>query len=209
MSRGPANRVAPINPEPLENRDPNDINKHIVNDFYSVFGEPTTTPRSFDCIWEFSEICYDCMKECTYKLMGLCCGICIAIAWGIEFVPIIFSHIWCLTPCTQVVHIVCGIWMKSFWHLCARLCVAPCTKSCALIFTHCGDGLKHRPETPPLFPRGPKRTPKPKPVKEEQKPVVEEKKSVAPVVLAAAAKGEWDDMDKSKIANSVKRQLML
>lgn len=206
--RGGINRVAPVNPDPVENRDPNNLNSHIITDYFSVFGEPSTAPQSIECVWEFSEICYDCMRECTYKLMGLFCGVCIAIAWAFEFVPVLFSHVWFLTPCNHVISIVCGIWCKSFWHLWARLCVAPCTKSCAYFFANCGYGIKDRPESPPLFPRKPKKKAVPKPEKKVE-PKVEEKNEPPVVVVAAARRSEFEDMDKEKVANSVRRQLML
>lgn len=205
------NRVAPPEPKPKENRDPNNLNTHIRCEFYDAFAEPNTSPHSFECVWEFSEIVFECCRDCWYKLFGLFCGVCIAIHWAFEFVPIMFSHVWFLTPCNQSLKIVLNGCCRPLWFLTVNLCVTPCTQSCAYFFHNCGYGRMKRPPTPKIFPDRPKRIapPKPKETKVEP-PKQEEKKVAAPVpVVVAATKGEFDDYDKKKIANSVKRQMML
>lgn len=200
------NRVAPKEPKHKENRDPNNINSHVECQFYSVFAEPSGGPRSFDCIWEFSELLYDCCKDCWYKLFSLCFGCCIAIAWGIEFVPVLFSNIWIFTPFRQCLNVVIGNWCRSCCFLLSQCFIAPWCNATAHIFRHCGYGVYKRPETPSLFPPRQKK-PKPKPVDKKSEPVVEEKKAAAPA--AGSAKGEFDNYDKEKMANSIRRQMLL
>ncbi|XP_045200466.1 caveolin-2-like [Mercenaria mercenaria] len=208
VSKPRQTRVAPAEQQPKENRDPNNLNSHIECQYYSVFAEPQTSPQSVDCIWEFSEIVFDCFKECWYKMFGLCCGICIAIAWGIEFVPVIFSHVWCFTPFIQLLNIILTGWCRPVWFLCVNLCISPCTQSCAYFFHNCGYGKMTRPPTPKIFPDRPKRKAAPKPIENKIEPKKEEK-VLAPVPVVVAAKGEFDEYDKEKIAKSVKRQMML
>ena len=194
------NRVAPAFTDQNDNRDPNGLNEHIKCEFYDVIAEPKGV-HSFDCIWELSEVLFSCCKNCWYKLFTLMCGCCIAAYWALEFVPVIFSHVWCLTPCYQVVNITCGFWCKNFFNLCVRCFVAPCAKSCAPFFRFCGDGLDKRVDTPSIFPNWDRKSVPPK----------KEKKPDTPPPPAAVARREshWDDYDKTKIAKSVKRQLML
>lgn len=204
QARPKINRVAPKNPEPKENRDPNNINDHLLVDFYSVLGEPSTSPQSLDCTWEFSEVCFNCFSECWYKLLSLCCGICVAIYWGIQFVPVVFSNVWIFTPLRQLVYIACGVWCRSVWYMCLRCFLKPCARSCGLLFIHCGDGTIDRSETPPLFASKPRAKPKPKP---EPKEEPKEQKDIKPMPVAVT-KGDFDDYDKEKITNSVKRTMM-
>lgn len=205
-----ATRVAPIDPAPIENRDPNNLNSHLDFQFYSVFAEPQTSPQSVDCIWEFSEIIYDCCRECTYKIIGLLCGVCLAIYWGIEFVPIIFSHVWCLTPFSQLCKIVLNGCCKPVWYLCTQLCVAPCTQSCAYLFHNFAVGKMTRPPTPSIFPARPKRKPAPKPVEKKDEPKIEKRETVVPVpVVVAAEKGKFEEFDKDQVTKTVRRQMML
>ena len=193
------NRVAPAFTE-KENRDPNGLNAHIKCEFYDVIAEPTGV-HSFDCIWEMSEVLFSCCKQCWYKLFTLWFGCCIAAYWALEFAPVIFNHVWFLTPCLQVFKIICGFWCKNFFNLCVRCCVAPIAKSMAPFFRFCGDGLNKRADTPSIFPNWDKKK-VPKAPKEEKKPAT-------PPPAPARRESHWEDYDKEKIAKSVKRQLML
>ena len=200
------NRVQPAPGAPPENRDPNDLNSHITIDFYSVLGEPQDT-KSFDCVWEFSEVFYDCFRSCCYKLATLCCGICIAISWGVDFVPTIFTTVWCLTPCHTLLHNVCTLWCKTCCTIMARCFIAPWCKSFGYLFRHFGDGTNRRPESPDIFPKSKKRSPPPLQPKPTS-PIVkseESEKKVVPVPVRASI----GDYDKDKMVNSVRRQMML
>ena len=190
------NRVAPAFTE-NENRDPNGLNEHIKCEFYDVIAEPKGI-HSFDCTWEMSEVLFTCCKQCWYKLFTLMCGCCIAAYWAIEFAPVVFSHVWVLTPCVQVFRLICGFWCKNFLNLCVRCAVAPCAKAMAPFFRFCGDGLNKRADTPPIFPNW-----------DRKKVPKKEKKIDTPPPDAARRESHWEDYDKTKIAKSVKRQLML
>lgn len=197
------NRVAPREPPPKENRDPNNINDHLKVDFYSVLAEPTTSPQSLDCTWECSEIFFTCFFDCSYKLFSLFCGVCMAIYWAFEFVPVIFSSVWIFTPLRQFFYMACGFWCKSVWTLCLRCCVKPCARSCGHLFINCGDGTIDRSESPPLYTRKPRQKPQPKPEVTEQ-PKEDKNTKIVPIMAA----GEFDNYDKDKINNSVKRTMM-
>lgn len=189
-------QVAPASGEQKENRDPNGLNQHVKADFYEVLAEPAGV-RSPDCTWDMSETLYSCFKDCCYKLFTCLCGCCIAIYWALEFVPVIFAHVWCLTPAAQCFKIICGYWVKSFWVLCFTCMCSPIARSISPFFRFLGNGTK-RMDTPSIFPKYERR---PKPV-------------AAPVVVKVdtpppAEKSEWEDYDKEKIAKSVKRQLMM
>ena len=186
-------RVAPQGGE-KENRDPNDLNKHIKVDFQNVLAEPAGT-HSFDCTWYFSETLYSCFLECCYKMATLFCGVCIAIYWAFQFAPLVFAHVWFLTPFYTLIRLVCGYWCKSMWYLCVRCCVSPVARSFAPLFRYCGNGLNERPESPSLFPK-PRRRPKAEPV-------------VAKPDTPPSPTGQWAAYDKGKIAKSVQRQLGL
>lgn len=193
------NKVAPTAEEP-ENRDPKGINEHIKAEFYDVLAEPEDI-HSFDCVWEMSEILYSCCRSCWYKLITLLCGCCIAMYWGLEFAPILFHNVWCLTPLTQVFKIICGFWCKNFWMLCIRCLVTPITRSMAPFFRFCGDGLNKRVLTPSIFPNWERKT---KVVPVPKKPA--KPKTPLPQVVV---ENQFQDYDKEKMARSVKRQLML
>ena len=200
-------RVAPQGGRPKKakaNRDPKNLNKHIQVDFYSVLAEPRGV-HSFDCIWTLAESVYAGFLKCCYKLFTCCSGPCIAVYWALQFVPVIFSHVWCLTPFYNLMKILCGFWCKSVFSLCIRCFIKPVTKSCAPLFRYCGDGLIKRAESPGIFPKVERRrkaAPAPAPAPSVT-PVVAKQNTPPPV------QGEWDNYDKEKIARSVKRQLML
>ena len=188
------NRVSPKEPPTKENRDPNNLNDHLKLQFSDVLAEPSSGPQSIDCTWECSEVFFSCCLECWYKLLTLLCGVCIAIYWGLQFVPVLLSNIWIFTPLRQLFWVACGFWCKNVWTLCTRCFLKPCMRSCGLLFINCGDGTIDRSEDPPLFPRKPRRKPEPK-QEEPQKDTF--------VV------GGFEDYDKERIKNSVKRTLML
>merc|ERR1719251_354558 len=45
----------------------------------------------------------------------LCCGICIAMQWGMTFAHIAFMHIWHITPCFKCLELNCGICIAMQW----------------------------------------------------------------------------------------------
>ena len=197
------NRVTPVYPEITENRDPNNINDHIKVDFYSVLAEPPTGPQSMDCTWECSEIFFNCCLGCWYKIFSLLCGICVAIYWGCIFAPVVFRNVWMFTPLRHMFWVACGSCCKKLCTLCTRGSVKPCLRACGHLFINCGDGTIDRSEDPPVFADYPRRKPQPKQETQPQEDVV---KKPAPVGPAA---GAFDDYDKEKIKNSVKRSMMM
>lgn len=191
-------RVSPPELPPEENRDPNNLNDHLKVEFYNVIAEPPDGPQTADCTWEFSEIFFNCFLECWYKLLSLLCGVCFAVYWGLQFVPVLFTHVWILTPFRQLVYMTCGVWCKSVWTLFFSCCLKPWTRSCGYFFIHCSDGTVNRSETPPLS----RRKLRLKPEVAKQTTEVYKSFPVRPF------KGEFDDYDKEKLTNSVKRTMM-
>jgi len=199
-------KPVPVVPQPVENRDPNNINSHLNVEFADVIAEPPA-PQSVDFVWECSEIFFDCFKLGLYKLFSLLCGVCIAIYWGLMFVPAFWYGIWVCTPFTQCVKIGCAYPMKMCCKIVLRACVTPCTRACGEIFHVFGSG-EPRAESPIFPPRKPRPKPQPKPV--EEKPKEEKKVSGSPAVPAVLVfKSEFEDYDKEKVRKSVRRQLML
>lgn len=186
------------------NRDRNNVNGHVTVYFNDVLGEPMSFPQTVDCVWEFSVIAFDCFKTCCYQMAGLFCGVCFAIYWGLQLVPVLFAHIWCLTPCKQTFRVVVGLWGRWICTLCTECCVSPCTTACGYFFHNCGYGIKHKPEIPSFFPERSNRKPFQKAIESKKEPL---KAKEAPAIVPV--KGVFDDYDKDKICQSIRRQMML
>merc|ERR1719158_2561363 len=107
----------------LINRDPNNINDHLKVAFEDILAEPEGV-HSMDCVWKLSYCCFDFWKNFCYKLMTLCCGICIAAEWGCEFADIAFVHIWHITPCFKICELNCGCAQKLYG-MCCHCCLTP------------------------------------------------------------------------------------
>jgi len=118
----------------LVNRDPNNLNDHVRVRFDDVLGEPDGA-HSIDCVWKLSYLCFNCCKGCAYKLLTLCFGIPIAMAWGCEFAEIVFDHVWAITPCLRVYSIYCGSFQKCY-AMCLQCCLAPVFEACGACFSN-------------------------------------------------------------------------
>ena len=88
----------------LVNRDPNSMNNFIQVEFEDVLAEPSGA-HSSDCVWRNSFKCFNCGKNCSYKLLSCLTGICIALAWGCAFGELTFSVIWCWVPGLRYINI--------------------------------------------------------------------------------------------------------
>ncbi|KAL3852802.1 hypothetical protein ACJMK2_016417 [Sinanodonta woodiana] len=117
----------------LINRDPNNINDYLLCHFEDVLAEPDST-HSIDCVWSLSYACFNCWKNCCYKLHTLCCGICIAAQLGCEFAYISFIHVWCYTPSFKILNINCG-YTKKVYGMYIKCCLEPCCEACGLLFS--------------------------------------------------------------------------
>ncbi|RUS68804.1 hypothetical protein EGW08_023433 [Elysia chlorotica] len=114
-------------------RDPNNINDHVKVCFEDVLAEPEGA-HSFDCVWANSYRCFECCKNCWYKLLTLFFGICIAMYWGYEFAVITFWHVWIYTPALRVYMIECGF-LQKFWHSCLQCYLRPLFEACGYCFS--------------------------------------------------------------------------
>ncbi|XP_034308290.2 caveolin-1-like isoform X1 [Crassostrea angulata] len=116
----------------LFNRDPNEINSHIKVAFEDVLAEPDGI-QSNTCVWTLSNLCFRFWRSCTYKLMTLTCGMCIAMYWGCEFSYIAFMHIWYVTPCLRILEINC-VSCQKIYALCINCWIVPFCEACGSIF---------------------------------------------------------------------------
>ena len=209
------NRPVAVVPQPEEDRDPNRINSHHDIGYYDVFGE-TYRPRSVEFVWECSEILFDCFKVGLYTLSSLLCGVCLAIYWGLMFVPSMWYGIWICTPCNQWLRMTFSHPSRICCKLFLRTCVSPITSACGALFRVFSSGME-RPETPLYPPRKPRpvfkpqepkaiQQPKPQPVRVANTP---DKAEEIVVPVEPGYQSEFDEFDKDKIARSVKRQLLM
>jgi len=100
-----------MGPPDLGNRDPNNLNDHVRAEFEEVFGEPDGT-HAIDCVWKLSYSCYNCGKNCCYKILTILCGVLLALFWGCDFGCTAFTHIWHCTPSLRMYSIWCGLCQK-------------------------------------------------------------------------------------------------
>nr|XP_022301807.1 caveolin-1-like [Crassostrea virginica]XP_022309899.1 caveolin-1-like [Crassostrea virginica] len=119
----------------LQRRDPNGLNAHLGTLLFNdVFGEPDGT-HSIDCVWKFSNCCFEFWKNLCYKLLTLCFSCCIAAEWGCEFAYIAFYHVWYITPCFKWIEINCGV-CQRLYTMCINCCMTPCFEACGGLFHH-------------------------------------------------------------------------
>ncbi|XP_048767745.2 caveolin-1-like [Ostrea edulis] len=115
------------------NRDPNNINDIIKVSFEDVLAEPDGA-HSCDCVWRCSSCCFNCSKNCCYRMMTTLCGLFIALYWGCEFAFITFEQVWCTTPCLRVFSVYLGCYQKLFGTFIACF-LTPICETCGLIFS--------------------------------------------------------------------------
>lgn len=96
--------------------------------FEDVLAEPSGI-NSANCIWLNSYKCFNCGKNCCYKLLTLLCGICIALFWGCQFAVTAFQYIWCCTPQYRMYTIWCGMCQK-YCGTTINCCITPLCSSC-------------------------------------------------------------------------------
>ncbi|KAJ8301201.1 hypothetical protein KUTeg_020188 [Tegillarca granosa] len=130
----------------LEKRDPNDLNSHVQVAFEDVFGEPAGA-HSIGCVWRNSYKCFNCGKNCCYKLLTTLCGICIALYWGCEFAMITFQHVWCYTPMLRVLAISMGCLQKCYGTIITCF-LAPLCETCGLFFSRISVSNSLQPPIP-------------------------------------------------------------
>ncbi|XP_011423457.2 caveolin-3-like [Crassostrea angulata] len=118
----------------MDNRDPNDLNKHVQTAFEDVIGEPDGS-HSPDCVWRISAMCFKGGKACCYTILTGLCGIFIGLYWGCEFACISFEQIWCTTPMLRVFGVYLGC-LQKFFGTCVSCCLAPICETCGLLFSN-------------------------------------------------------------------------
>uniref|UniRef100_A0A1I8GFP4 Caveolin n=1 Tax=Macrostomum lignano TaxID=282301 RepID=A0A1I8GFP4_9PLAT len=118
----------------LTNRDPNALNNHLSTAFEDVLGEPDGI-HSMDCVWRNSYSCFNCGKNCLYKVCTLLCGIFIALYWGCVFAAVAMQHIWCITPSFKVweINMAC---MRHYSKSIVDCCLGPCCETCGLFLSN-------------------------------------------------------------------------
>ena len=90
--------------------------------------------HSFDMVWDCSYKCFECSKNCSYKLASALCGCCIAFYWGFEFGCLAFNCIWCYSPALRQYSIIMGN-LQKYCGITINCCCAPFFEVCGLWFS--------------------------------------------------------------------------
>ncbi|XP_039972371.1 caveolin-3-like [Xiphias gladius] len=85
----------------LINRDPKQVNEHVVKvNFEDVIAEPAGT-HSLDGVWKASYTTFTVSKYCCYRCLTAVLGIPLSLLWGLLFACLSFCHIWAVAPCIK------------------------------------------------------------------------------------------------------------
>ncbi|KAG9490182.1 caveolin-2 [Eleutherodactylus coqui] len=94
-------------------RDPHDLNGHLMLSFEDVIAEPAST-HSLDKVWICSTAVYEVSKYVLYKLLTALLAIPLAFVIGLLFAVLSCLHIWVVMPfvrtCLMVLPSVQAIW---------------------------------------------------------------------------------------------------
>ncbi|CAK9799345.1 Cav3 [Anthophora quadrimaculata] len=107
----------------LEDRDPNNLNKHLQVMWDDVIGEPEGI-RSPECAWRLSGHCFRLSRGCCYIFLSVLVAPILALCLGFTFACLAFQHIWCLAPCLRVWKITCAA-MRNFFSAVTQAIIRP------------------------------------------------------------------------------------
>ncbi|XP_025833842.1 caveolin-3-like [Agrilus planipennis] len=110
-----------------EDRDPNDLNRHLEVSWEDVIGEPEGV-HSPEFIWKISNQCFRISKGCSYILLTAIFAPLTAFCFGFTFACLAFKHIWCTAPCLRVWKITCTA-TRSFVTPCMEAITVPFCES--------------------------------------------------------------------------------
>ncbi|CAL7940422.1 unnamed protein product [Xylocopa violacea] len=116
----------------LEDRDPNDLNKHLQVMWDDVIGEPEGI-RSPECAWRLSGHCFRLSRGCCYIFLSVLVAPLLALCFGFTFACLAFQHIWCLAPCLRVWKITCAA-TRNFLSAVTQAIVRPVMDSVGYLF---------------------------------------------------------------------------
>ncbi|CAH1802915.1 unnamed protein product [Owenia fusiformis] len=116
-------------------RDPNDVNSHLLVAFAEVFAEPDPTIFSFDKVWILSFKVFTAVKLWTYRIITLICAIPCACLWGCHFAFLSFCYIWVCIPSlkTWFIQLVCT---KQMFNAIMQAFVAPVWRAVGAVFSY-------------------------------------------------------------------------
>ncbi|OAF66677.1 Caveolin-2 [Intoshia linei] len=117
----------------LINRDPHNINDHVMIVYEDVFAEPEGI-KSPEWIWKASYVCFRCGKNSSYKVLSFFCSCILGLVWGCQLGCLTFCNIWHITPCIRLFAINCGC-LQKFWGTWINCCLSPICESCGLCFS--------------------------------------------------------------------------
>ena len=89
---------------------------------------------NFKSVWKNSSSCFECGRDCAYKISSFFCGICIALGWGCSFGCLSFGIIWALTPSLRFLNILLHP-VKKFISIFLSAFMGPCMETIGLIFS--------------------------------------------------------------------------
>ncbi|XP_043466769.1 caveolin-3-like isoform X1 [Leptopilina heterotoma] len=89
----------------LEDRDPNNLNRHIQVTWDDIIGEPEGI-RSPECAWRLSGHCFRLSRGFWYILLSVLIAPLIALCLGITFACLTFTQVWCCVPFVRIFRIL-------------------------------------------------------------------------------------------------------
>ncbi|KAL8562111.1 hypothetical protein ACOMHN_041946 [Nucella lapillus] len=120
----------------FKDHDPHDTNSHIKIQFSDVLAEPSEF-HSCGFIWQGTECCFHFMFSICYGLPAALCHVWVSLGWGLQFGHLLFWHVWCLGPFTQILGYVLHV-PGTCLRLCVRCVLDPFCEAGSYIFFFCG-----------------------------------------------------------------------
>ncbi|XP_078064115.1 caveolin-2-like [Mustelus asterias] len=124
--------LQPSDTPPQENRDPQEMNKHLKVDFPEVLAEPAGI-HSFDKVWAGSHVSFEVCKLWSYRIISLLCAIPASVLTGCLFSLVTCLHIWCLIPCVRMC-LLCRPTCQKVCYSLTDIIISPLCSSVGLCF---------------------------------------------------------------------------
>ncbi|CAF2391354.1 unnamed protein product [Rotaria sp. Silwood2] len=99
-----------------DNRDPNNLNKHLQLDFFNIIAEPDPSAYSFELLHDISKKVYHYSKVLIYRLLTILIGLPLMLCWGLTFGIYTFIMIWIAVPSRRLCQSLfaeCGFYTQT------------------------------------------------------------------------------------------------
>ncbi|XP_012278879.1 caveolin-3-like [Orussus abietinus] len=130
----------------LEDRDPNNLNRHLQTMWSDIIGEPESI-RSPECAWRLSSHCFRLSRGCCYVFLSVLVAPVAALCLGVTFACLAFQQIWCVAPCLRVWKITCAA-TRDFFSAFTQALVRPCADSIGYLFNNIRVSNQRLPDGP-------------------------------------------------------------